>query len=1111
MNRNYSIHLFVFLFLTCFILRNTSLQAQNFGQLSQADGLSQSYIYAILQDYTGFMWFGTGDGLNRYDGYNFKVYYHDPNDPSSISNNQISALALAPDSCIWIGTDKGLNRYDPATDKFTRYDIHAPTSAIALNHCLLVDQDGLIWFSNYQDLNLICFNPKTFKTEFFSIDYDPCSDHAEKLKNSRIQKLFATSIFQSTEGSLWIGTSHGKLLQFDKVRRKFISQIHVVESDLIGSIAEPDGHHLYVASGSRGCFLIDLKKKSSTPVFDLHDPVMEPLLSQLYLAFLDDQHHLILGTKSQGLFNFDPDKKVVFQELFCSASDSRIIQKGVYSLYSDKSGILWCGTNGYGIYYLSPYLDRFKTINQTLHFEKDIYRSKDIDVHVYFNQAVNTTSFSFQSVRGIYATDDIVLVGGYNGLDIIDRLNGHITNILGNIVPYVIKPDADHPEKFVWIGLESSGNSLFRMNLKTNQLVKQPLESDFIFSIFPDKNHTLWIGTGSQLIKYDTRTGNTDRYAHDPSDSKSLQAGAVKTIIRDLHGILWIGTAHGGISWFNENNKMFIRFQYQSDTSNSLNNNMILSLFADSSNRLWIATGGGGVNILDSDRKNFTHLTKKNGLPNDFIYAILEDDQKMLWFSTNHGIFKLNPKTFSVKSFSVSDGLQGNEFNTGAYFKDDHGELFFGGINGLSSFRPADVMDNPFKPVIILTSVKVANELITYHIPYHELKELTFPYNNKIITLGFSALSYLQSTQNEYAYRIAGIGNEWINLGTKREITFHALIPGRYRLEVNAANNDGVWSDSSLVLTIIITPPFWKTWWFYILCFLFIVGVILVYIRYRTFSINRFNRFLTLQIEEHTQEIVRQKKEIEAQKVNLEERIAERTGQLESINKELEFQNKEIEQFTYIASHDLQEPLRTLTNYSQLIQEEYAEKLDIDGKKYIEFIFSSAMRMRDLVKGLLDYSLLGKERVIKEVDCKQIIIEVLSDMNGLILETNARLMVMELPRLNGYKTELRLLFQNLISNALKFRKQNVSPEITISVCNKEKVWIFAIQDNGIGIEEKDKEKIFIIFKRMHNRNKFEGTGIGLAHCKKIVEMHGGRIWVESTPGEGSTFYFSIPI
>jgi len=242
----------------------------------------------------------------------------------------------------------------------------------------------------------------------------------------------------------------------------------------------------------------------------------------------------------------------------------------------------------------------------------------------------------------------------------------------------------------------------------------------------------------------------------------------------------------------------------------------------------------------------------------------------------------------------------------------------------------------------------------------------------------------------------------------------------------------------------------------------------------------------------------------------LEQRVAERTNELETLNEHLNFHIKEIEQLTYIASHDLQEPLRTLTNFTQLFKEDYAGKLDEAGNKYIDFINNSASRMRMLVKGMLDYSLIGQKAVMTHVDCNNIVVEVLSDMPDALNASKANITVGELPTLNGFATELRLLFQNLINNAIKFLKKEIPPEIKISSENRRNEWVFRIEDNGIGFKEEDKEKVFILFKRLHDRSDYEGAGIGLAHCKKIVELHGGKIWVESTPGAGSTFMFTIP-
>ncbi|MDP1623725.1 MAG: two-component regulator propeller domain-containing protein [Bacteroidales bacterium] len=1111
----------VFLCLIYLIPGNSWLKAQSFGRLNQDDGLSQGYINAIIQDQTGFLWFGTGDGLNRYDGYTFKVYYHDPNDSSSLSNNQITALAVAPDSCIWAGTCNGLNRYDPKTNKFTRYKLHSPNSTIAVNQCLSVDQEGLVWFSNFDDPYLICFDPVSEKTEFFSLYLDTKLIKTVSETKRGTLKLFATSIVINHMGSIWIGTSHGTLLHFDKKHKKISYTMLVADNDHVLSIVERDSLHLYVATGNRGCYIVDHKNKTSTPLLELHNPLLKNLLNGIYTLILDDKNNLIIGTKRKGLFRFDPGKKIVTQEFFPSPADNKIIEKGVYSLFVDKSGILWCGTNGYGIYYLSPYLDKFKTIDQKIRFNKTQLFDNGIEINANISHAGATTSLSFQSIRGIYANDDMILAGGYNGLDRIDRKTGSITNIDREIIPYVIIPDYNEPDKFVWIGTENYWKTLFRMNIQTNQLIIQPLDCDYIFSIYADKDHTLWIGTSTQLIKYNIKSGAAERYNHDPFNSTSLQAGAVKTIIRDHEGILWIGTTLGGVSCFDESEKRFKRYQYEENNTNSLNNNMVLCMHADSANRIWIATGGGGVNMLDYDRKKIIHFTTSDGLPNNFIYAILEDDQKMLWFSTNNGIFKLNPESLSVKIYSAEDGLQGNEFNSGSYFKDKHGELFFGGINGFSSFRPEKVTDNPYKPMIVLTSVKEVNETVTYNLPYHAIKELTFAYDNKVITLGFSALSFVKPSQNEYAYKLTGAGDEWINNGRNREISFHSLKPGRYQLEIKASNNDGVWCDSSLLLTLVITPPFWNTWWFYLCTFLFVIAVVLLYTRYRMYSIKRFNRSLTLQIQARTLEILQQKQEIEGQKETLEVINAE----LQIAKENAELANRAKSEFLTNISHEIRTPLNAVIGFSEILRSEVAEEKQ---RTYLDAIKIAGNSLLRLITDILDLSKIesGKFEVQNQtVNLVKTLKEVSAIFKQNVEDKNLRLLVeieKDFPQhVLIDEIRMRQILLNLIGNSVKFTKRGyIRLGLKKGLCNSHHPnrinIIITVEDSGIGIPESELEGIFESFhqKSGQSNREYGGTGLGLAISKKLVEMMNGRIVVKSSPGLGSIFsleFFDISL
>jgi light-regulated signal transduction histidine kinase (bacteriophytochrome) len=347
---------------------------------------------------------------------------------------------------------------------------------------------------------------------------------------------------------------------------------------------------------------------------------------------------------------------------------------------------------------------------------------------------------------------------------------------------------------------------------------------------------------------------------------------------------------------------------------------------------------------------------------------------------------------------------------------------------------------------------------------------------------------------------LEGFDKTWNEIGSNRTATYTNLDPGKYIFRVRGLNNEGKWSSRTIALKLTITPPFWLTWWFKILAAVTIIGGAIGFYRYRVNAVNKQKINLEKQVQAQTLQLLKSAEE---------EQNARREA--EQANLDLEAKNKELEQFAYVASHDLQEPLRTTSSFVALLQKQYQQgKLDEKADKYFTFVIEASDRMKVMIKNLLDFSRIGNKKELEQVDCNQVLHNVLADLSTAITEAGADIKYDQLPVINGYATELKQLFQNLITNAIKFRKKDTSPEINISVKKKNKnYWEFAFKDNGIGIEEKHNEKIFVIFQRLHTRTEYEGSGIGLSHCKKIVELHKGKIWVESTPGEGSAFQFTI--
>jgi signal transduction histidine kinase len=420
-------------------------------------------------------------------------------------------------------------------------------------------------------------------------------------------------------------------------------------------------------------------------------------------------------------------------------------------------------------------------------------------------------------------------------------------------------------------------------------------------------------------------------------------------------------------------------------------------------------------------------------------------------------------------------------------------------------FNPDSLAENKNIPPIAFTGFELFNKTVIPGVKGSvlnqsilETNEIILSYDQSVFTFEFAALDYTFPEKNQYAYKLEGFDKDWNYVGNKRTATYTNLDPGSYTFKVRGSNNDGIWNNEGSSIKIIITPPYWKTWWFKIMAVLIIAGTATVFYRYRVNAINQQKINLQQQVQAQTRQLVIS---------TMQEQKARRAA--EQANMDLERKNKELQQFAYVASHDLQEPLRTTSGFVGLLQQQYQGKIDQKADKYLAFISDATTRMTVLIKDLLDFSRIGTNVEIKKIDCNKLLQNMLADIMAARLETKADIQYAELPVIYGYPTEIKLLFQNLVINAIKFRRKDVNPLIKISAQKKEDYWEFAVSDNGIGIEKKHSEKIFDIFQRLHTRKEYEGSGIGLSHCKKIVELHKGKIWLESVPGEGSIFYFTI--
>jgi len=827
------------------LLINGSLTAQNdglrFNQLNIEDGLSQSRISTIIQDSKGFIWVGTEDGLNRYDGYKFQIFTYDPKDSNSIANNVIRSLAADDSGNLWIGTSfGGLNKYNAKTGKFTTYR-HDPEDPNSLSSDrvddVFRDSDGNLWIATFGS-GFDYFNVKTGKfTRYVHDPDDPNSVLSE----------FIRFIFRDSRGSVWIGTNVG-LDRFYPATKTFKHYTYSpdnsggINNSFITAVHEDRQGNIWFGTAGGGLNRFNPETESFThTLLDREDITSR---SNMISAILEDRTGILwVGTWGGGLYQIEKHSNKYINYVNIPNDITSIGDNKISVIYEDLTGELWIGTDLNGICNIDKSAAKFKTIS-VAHRNQNSINIKQIrsfweDDHgniwlgtenglirydrrknrykYYRHEPDNPNSLVGNSVRAIYQDrSGILWLGTNRGLDKFDPKNERFTHI------YVNPEDPNDPINF--------------LNYRIIELSTMP--------------GVLWFGSnGGGLCRYNIKSGELTKYQHEGEDLATAQLNFTRTLYHSKKdpNILWIG-AFGGFSRFDIEKETLKKYINDPNDPKSLSSNNIMGFHEEKNGNLWIATYGGGINYFNPQTEVFELLiTTNSDLPSNSIYGFLPDNNGFLWMSTNHGISKFDPLNRTFKNFTVEDGLQSDEFNGGAYYQSKSGEMFFGGINGINAFYPESITDNPYKPQIELTDFKLFNRSIDIgtesplqnHIS--ETKDITLNYWQNDIEIEFVALHYYRSTKNTYTYRLDNYDEQWRYVGTNRSAVYTNLDPGDYVFRVNAANSDGVWNEEGPVLNITITPPWWFTIWAYIgYGLIFILGVI---------AIDRFQRFRLTQRE----------------------------------------------------------------------------------------------------------------------------------------------------------------------------------------------------------------------------------------------------------------------
>ena len=823
-----------------------------FERLFDEEGWAQNSFHAGIQDSIGFLWFGTNEGLLRFDGYQLKSFKHDPSRPDSLANNTIYSLVEDQNGMIWLGTaGGGLNRFDPHTESFTHYqhDPDDPNSLASNNaNVLLEDDQGYIWIGT-DGGGLDKFDPQA--ETFTHYKHDP--DNPDSLSNDTMWFLH-----QDRAGHIWIATFGGGLDRLDPESGIFTHFRHdpndptSLASDIVGEINEDAKGYIW-SGGWEGLNKLDPISGEVTRF--THDPEDPSAIGSniVFDIYPDREGDLWIGSYGGGLSRFNPATGTASNYSHDPNDPATLSSDLVWFVLQDQGGLLWIGTEG-GLNRFDPRTEAFG----------------------YYNANANSpVTLADSFIRTIAEDEEQNLwLGGTTGAAIqkVDRASGTLTNYIDD--PEDPNSPADYSQRIVvdrtgivWSG--TYGQGLDRLDPTTEMFSNYAHDPDdpstisdnIVTDIYEDRAGNLWIGTSAGLNRLDQESGQFVRYQHDPHDLSSISDSRVQDIYEDRLGNMWVGTTNG-LNKMLPDGAGFERYYHDQEDPNSLAHNTVYVLLEDSAGMLWVGTDGG-LNRLDVRSGEFSRFAEEDGLPSNSIQCILEDSSGDLWISSRRGLSRFNPEKPLLRNYTFSDGLQGNDFGRGSCTKLSSGELAFGGSNGVNIFFPEQITDNTHVPPIVLTQFTKSNEPAPQMQAFWELTNLELSYQDSVVGFEFTALDFANPKNNRYAYILEGFDEDWIYVdGDRRFATYTNLDPGEYVFRVKGSNSDGLWNEEGLSIEAVVASPWWATWWAYALYLLIAIGAVYGFVTWRLRSSAAQRRHLESQVTDRTQALGERVKEL---------------------------------------------------------------------------------------------------------------------------------------------------------------------------------------------------------------------------------------------------------
>ncbi len=1027
----------------------------NFKNITIEDGLSQSTVETIYQDSKGYIWIGTNDGLDRYNGYEFKHYKHDKYDKNSIANNYIVDIIEDKNGYIWVSTIGGLSRINPDKDEIKNYYSKEDRGNLSNSNLwqLLCTKDNRLIASTIDGLNVYDKN----KDKFTRILY----------KEGELPSQYIYSLEEDINGHIWVGTDNG-LVELDKDLNIVKSYHDTIGDSDVYNVYDDSKGNIWVCTLDNGLFKINLDDKRVENYKNNNSKISIP--SNNVRDIISDSEGKLWIATDKGLCTFDYEREEFITYNKKSYQSNSLIDDEIFCLLKDSSGLIWIGTYS-GI-------SRFNPNSNFTHFKLDPYEDNSISGNV---------------IHGIYEDDDKTLWIGTNesGVNIINGESiKHLNKENSNIVSDLIE-DITGFKNYIFIGT-NEGLSVLVKNDKTaknytitNYTTKDGLPSNKIRSLFIDSKGYLWIGTKKGLAILDINNNKIIDVTY-ILDEMGVSDKFIRAVYEDSKGNYYIGCfLEGGLIKINPNTKEYKIYKNIENDDSSISNNSIRYINEDLYGNILVGTSHG-INILNLSTDKFNHYTEKDGLINNTIYGILVDKNNGIWMSTNAGISKLSTEDATFKNFTITDGLQSNEFNGRACFKSKDGNMYFGGINGFNVFNSQDIELSTFEPKVIFDNFEINGT------NKKDISNIKFKSNENNIKINFFTNDYKNTKTTQYYYKLEGLENEW-NMTNSNSLVFVNLGSGDYTLKIKTITQHGVMSDESSV-HFTINPPIWRS--NYAIC-IYLILIIISILRYMH-KVNTLDRL----VNERTNKL---RKEMEKN-----EQLFKKVLSLEQ-NKNNYFVNLSHELRTPLnVLSSINQLIKEFTKKDNFIT---PEKLSY----YMGIMDRNCSRLLSLINNLIDHTKIENNSYIinkKDEDIVYLVEETVLDMKDYIEEKGLELIFdtdVEEKVIRCDKVDIERCIINLVGNAVKFTPEGGLIEVLLQDLD-DKVKII-VKDNGIGISEENQKIIFDRFNQVVDESSEQkgGSGLGLTITKQLITLHNGEIYVESEVGVGSEFIIILPV